>query len=168
MNLTIDEAIKVLEMQEEILQFSHFTNDDAWELGNLLVATAKKLDVSIAVSIRLNSGYTIFQHGFAGTNLINEKWMQRKFNLVKMTEKSSLYAYMLLQHTGETLEDWGLNTKECAASGGAFPIRIEEVGVIGALIVSGLDHVSDHDLLIKCISKYLHVDEVPRIKAVQK
>ncbi|MFQ7290058.1 MAG: hypothetical protein ACLRPV_14840 [Lacrimispora saccharolytica] len=31
--MTMNELIKVLEMQEEILQFSHFTNADAWELG---------------------------------------------------------------------------------------------------------------------------------------
>ncbi|WP_099467578.1 heme-degrading domain-containing protein [Konateibacter massiliensis] len=166
MNLTMDEAIKVLEMQEEILQFSHFTNDDAWELGNIIVAAARKLDVSIAVSIRLNSGYTIFQHGFDGTNLLNEKWIERKFNTVKLTEKSSLHTYMLLSQNEETIEDWGFNSKDYAACGGAFPIRIEEVGVIGSVIISGLDHVSDHDLLIKCISKYLHVDEVPRIKAM--
>ena len=35
--MTIEELLKVLEMQEEILQFSHFTNGDAWELGNLIV-----------------------------------------------------------------------------------------------------------------------------------
>ena len=32
--MTIEELLKVLEMQEEILQFSHFTHGDAWELGN--------------------------------------------------------------------------------------------------------------------------------------
>lgn len=166
MNLTIEEAIKVLDMQEEILQFSHFTNDDAWELGNIIVAVAKKLDVSIAVSIRLNSGYIVFQHGFDGTNLLNAKWLDRKYNTVKITERSSLYAFMLFQQNEETFEEWGLNSKELAAVGGGFPIRIEEVGVIGAVIITGLDHVSDHDLLIKCISKYLHIDEVPRIKAM--
>ena len=31
--MTIDEVISVLEMQEEILQFSHFTNADAWTLA---------------------------------------------------------------------------------------------------------------------------------------
>lgn len=166
MNLTMDGAIKVLEMQEEILQFSHFTNDDAWELGNIIVAAAKKLNVSIAISIRLNNGYTVFQHCFDGTNLLNEKWIERKFRTVMMAEKSSLYTYMLLSQNEESFEDWGLNPREYAACGGGFPIRIEEVGVIGAVIISGLDHVSDHDLLIKCISKYLHVDEVPRIKAM--
>lgn len=120
MNLTIDEAIKVLDMQEEILQFSHFTNDDAWELGNMIVAAAKKLDVAIAASIRLNSGYIIFQHCFDGTNLLNEKWLSRKYNTVKMTERSSLYAYMLLQQNGETFEDWGVNSKIMPPAGEVF------------------------------------------------
>ena len=33
--MTIEEVITVLAMQEEILQFGHFTNEDAWALGNL-------------------------------------------------------------------------------------------------------------------------------------
>ena len=34
--MTIEEVITVLAMQEEILQFGHFTNEDAWALGTLL------------------------------------------------------------------------------------------------------------------------------------
>ena len=33
MTMTMDELMKVLDMQEDILQFTHFTNADAWELG---------------------------------------------------------------------------------------------------------------------------------------
>ena len=39
--MTIEELLKVLEMQEEILQFSHFTHGDAWELGNIIVMEAR-------------------------------------------------------------------------------------------------------------------------------
>lgn len=163
--MTIDEALKVLEMQEEILQFSHFTNGDAWELGNVIVAEAARRGLPVTVSIRLNSGYTVFQYGFDGTNLNNENWVARKYNTVKALEKSSLHVYMLLQKSEESIGDWFLDPKEYAVCGGGFPIRIEEVGVIGSVIVSGLDHVSDHDLVVKCISKYLHVDEIPRIRA---
>ena len=38
--MTIDELLGLLDMQEEILQFSHFTNADAWEVGNCIVAEA--------------------------------------------------------------------------------------------------------------------------------
>ena len=164
--MTVEELVKVLEMQEEILQFSSFTNSDAWELGNMVIQEAKRLGLTVAVRIRLNNGYTVFQYGMDGTNLLNEQWMTRKENTVKTLEESSLRFCMNLRANQESLEDHFLDPREYAACGGGFPIRVEEVGVIGTIVVSGLDHVSDHDLLVKCISKYLHVAEVPRIRAV--
>ena len=86
--MTIDEVISVLEMQEEILQFSHFTNADAWTLGNMLVAEAQRRGASVMISIRLNNGFTVFQYGFDGTNLYNENWISRKQKTVMVTEKS--------------------------------------------------------------------------------
>ena len=164
--MTVEELVKVLEMQEEILQFSSFTNADAWELGNIVIQEAKRLGRTIAVRIRLNNGYTVFQYGMDGTNLLNEQWMTRKENTVKTLEESSLRFCMNLRANQESLEDHFLDPRDYAACGGGFPIRVEEVGGIGTIVVSGLDHVSDHDLLVKCISKYLHVAEVPRIRAV--
>lgn len=161
---TFDEVMKLLELQEEILQFTHFTNADAWELGNLIVTEAKKRDLNVAVSIHLNNGLIPFQYIFDGKTLINQKWLEKKFRTVKETESSSLYLYTKLVKTNRTMNDIYLDEKEYANAGGGFPIRIEEVGVIGAVCVSGLNHVADHDLVIKCLSKYLHIDEVPRIK----
>ena len=164
--MTIEELLKVLEMQEEILQFSHFTHGDAWELGNLIVLEAKRRNTPIALKIQLNSGQTIFQYDFDGTTLYTEDWVQKKIQTVRKTERSSLHLHMLLRQTEKSLEQMGLNPAEYADVGGAFPIRVEEVGVIGQAAVSGPNHVADHDLLVKCISKYLHIDEVPRIRAV--
>ena len=65
--MTIEELSSVLQMQEEILQFSSFTNADAWELGNLIVAEAAKRGAAVLVRIRLNNGYTVFQYGMDGT-----------------------------------------------------------------------------------------------------
>ena len=160
----IEELLAMLEMQEEILQFTHFTNEDAWELGKLLVSEIQRQKLPVAVTIRLNNGYTVFRYAANGTNIQNENWMQRKFNTVRTLETSTLHAAMLLKKSEQTLADWFLDEKEYAAAGGGFPIRIEEVGVIGAVIVSGLPHFADHDLIVKCISRYLHVDEVPRIR----
>lgn len=162
--MTIDELLAMLEMQEEILQFNHFTNEDAWELGNVLVAEAKRRKLPVAVSIRLNNGYTVFQYAADGTNLHSENLLRRKANTVKELEKSSFYTCMLLRKSGESLNDLFLDEKNYACVGGGFPIRVEEVGVIGAIVVAGLDHISDHDLIVKCLSRYLHIDEVPRIK----
>ena len=62
MDMTVEELIAMLEMQEEILQFNHFTNEDAWELGNIMVAEARRRKMPVAISIRLNNGYTVFQY----------------------------------------------------------------------------------------------------------
>ncbi len=67
---------------------------------------------------------------------------------------------MLLKLKQETLEDRGLNGKDYVARGGAFPIRVEGVGVIGSVIVSGLDHMADHDFAVACISQYLRIDNI--------
>ena len=162
--MTIDELIAILEMQEEILQFTHFTNEDAWELGNMIVAEAKRRKRPVAVSIRLNNGLHVFQYASDGYSLNDERWISRKINTVKTLERSSLHTYMMLRKNEENLSDWCMDKSEYAASGGGFPIRVEEVGVIGTVAVAGLDHVSDHDLIVKAVSRYLHVDEVPRIR----
>lgn len=162
----IEELLQMLEMQEQILQFTHFTNEDAWELGKIIVAEIQRKNLAVAVSIRLNNGLTIFKYNASGTNLQNENWINRKFETVRTLEMSSLRAAMQLKHQEISLSDWYLDESKYAAAGGGFPIIIEEVGVIGAIIVSGLPHFADHDLVIKCISRYLHIDEVPRITGI--
>lgn len=164
MERTAEEIMTILEMQEEILQFTHFTNGDAWELGSLMVEEAMIRQLTVAISIRLNSGLVVFQHCLDGTKLHNEQWMQRKFNTVKVMECSSLGLYMRLRENEQTMTELCLDELEYACCGGGFPIRIEEVGVIGAIMVSGLNHVADHDFIVKSLIKYLHTDEVPRIK----
>ena len=161
--MTRDELMEALEMQEEVLQFTHFTNEDAWELGSLLVKEAKKRDISIAVQIRRSNDMDVFRHAMTGMTEYNMQRLVRKHNTVKMMEKSSLYMYMLLDESAERIENLYLPLDRYGFYGGGFPIRVEEAGVIGSVAISGIGHVADHDLLVKVISKYLHIDEVPRI-----
>ncbi len=165
--MTVEEVITVLAMQEEILQFNHFTNEDAWTLGTLLVAEAKMRDLGdTAVEIRLNNGYTVFKYAGNGTTLNNEIWLDRMYRTVQVLEKSSLRVYSELKKEEETLEDIGLNEKEYSCLGGGFPVRVEEVGVVGAIMVSNQNHFVNHDIIVKALSRYLHIDEVPRIRAL--
>ena len=39
---TFSELLDMLELQEDVLQFRHFTNSDAWELGSFMVQEARK------------------------------------------------------------------------------------------------------------------------------
>ena len=164
--MTVEEVITVLAMQEEILQFNHFTNEDAWALGNLLVAESRKRGMDTAVEIRLNNGYTVFKYAGNTTNLNSQSWMDKMFATVRRMEKSTLLLYSDLKKTEETLEDVGLDSKEFSCMAGGFPVRVEEVGVIGAILVSNQSHFINHDIIVKALSRYLHIDEVPRIRAL--
>ena len=164
--MTIEEVITVLARQEEILQFGHFTNEDAWALGNLIVAEARKRGLDTAVEIRLNNGYTVFKYAGNSTNLNNEAWMDKMYATVRRVEKSTMLLYSELKKSEETLEDIGLDPREYSYMGGGFPIRVEEVGVIGAILVSNQNHFVNHDIIVRAVSRYLHVDEVPRIRAL--
>lgn len=164
--MTIEEVITVLAMQEEILQFGHFTNEDAWALGNLIVAEARKRGLDTAVEIRLNNGYTVFKYAGNSTNLNNAAWMDKMYATVRRVEKSTMLLYSELKKSGETLEDIGLDPGKYSYMGGGFPIRVEEVGVIGVILVSNQNHFVNHDIIVRAVSRYLHVDEVPRIRAL--
>ena len=69
--------------------------------------------------------------------------------------------YMAATNAPESVKQMVLDPKEYAMLGGGFPICVEEVGVVATVAVSGMGQVSDHDVIVKCISKYLHIDEVP-------
>ena len=85
--MTIDELLGLLDMQEEILQFSHFTNADAWEVGNCIVAEAIKRKLPVAVSIRLNNGLTVFQYASSERTVASAKNEYRAY----LREKFPLY-----------------------------------------------------------------------------
>ena len=148
MTMTMDELMKVLDMQEDILQFTHFTNADAWELGTMILMEARRRGAQVGIMIR------------------NVELMRRKSNSVLLTERSSLQLYMAATNAPESVKQMVLDPKEYAMLGGGFPICVEEVGVVATVAVSGMGQVSDHDVIVKCISKYLHIDEVPRIRTV--
>ncbi len=164
---TVEEIHKVLEMQEEILQFSHFTNRDAIELGSFMLEEARKKELSIALSIRRSNGAIVFQAMMDGRTPENLMWIERKFNTVIHEEMSSLRWFMQLKNNEETMADKFMDESVYACCGGGFPIRIEEAGVVGAILVSGMNHVQDHDYIVRILSKYLHMDEVPRITEVR-
>lgn len=162
--MTLDEALDILVMQEDILQFSHFTNEDAWELGKAIVEAGKRLDLPLAVRITRNGGQQVFAYAANQMELINQISMEKKERVCQLSGMSSLHFFMDLERKEMKAEDMGFDRSHYHAKGGSFPIRVEEVGMVAAVTISGFDHVLEHDFLIKSISQYLHIDEVPRIR----
>jgi uncharacterized protein (UPF0303 family) len=144
-----------IEEQERILQFTRFTNDDAWDLGSAFVAAARAEQLPIVVEIS-RGGQQLFHAALPGTVPDNDTWIARKSRVVLRFGHSSLYMGQSSREAGTTFEErFGLSLDEYAAHGGGFPLTIKEVGVVGVIAVSGLPQVLDHKLVVDVVTTYL-------------
>ena len=144
-----------VEAEEKELVFGGFTNDDALDLGILLVEKARERSLSIAIDVE-RAGQRLFHFAAAGTTPDNSVWIERKKNLVRRMFRSSYAVGLKLAATGKTLEEgMGPAAAECAAHGGCFPIVVRGVGFVGTVTVSGLPQKDDHDLVVQAIRDFL-------------
>ncbi|CAF1461189.1 unnamed protein product [Rotaria sordida] len=73
-------------------------------------------------------GRTVFKFAMDGTSPDNWHWIQRK--------EATVY-------------------REYAAHGGAFPVIIDGLGVVGVVAVSGLPQAEDHQLVVDAMEDYM-------------
>lgn len=164
MELNYVEIEKLVKQQEETLLFDHFTNKDAWELGQFMVKKVYEKNIDLAICIKKRNGNTIFQYMTENANLLNEKWMERKFNTANLTERSSFGLWAKYSATGRTLADDQLPDANYALCGGAFPIRVKSGEMVGVLLTSNLPHEQDHDFMIECLKEWLGYPDVPNVR----
>jgi uncharacterized protein (UPF0303 family) len=147
-----DDLISELEKQERDLVFGSFTNADAWRLGCLLVELAG--DKPVAIDIRRGT-QQLFHAGLEGSTADNDAWIARKVRVVERYGASSfLVGRRLAAKDQELNADMGVDPAEFAAHGGAFPIRIRNVGVVGVVTVSGLPQAEDHALVVRALERF--------------
>ena len=61
-----------------------------------------------------------------------------------------------LKSKGQTIEEkYLISSSEFAAHGGAFPLIIRDVGVVGTITVSGLPQEEDHELVVTTLRAFL-------------
>lgn len=142
------------EWQENRFQFMSFNREDALRLGTKLHDVAKKYGGGVAIGIVVN-GLNVFQLVMDNASRHNVEWLERKFQTVIQFEKSSLRVYA--QHgLGEMgLDCERLEPLKYAVCGGGFPLIVRGVGVVGAIAVSGLPHLDDHQVIIDALTEWL-------------
>ena len=144
-----------LDAEEEELQFSSFTNDDAWELGSALVAAARADGAPVAVEISRNHS-RLFYAALTGATPDNASWIERKTRVVNRFGHSSLHVRQAFLERGTSFEEaMGLDPALYAAHGGAFPILVRSVGPVGVVVVSGLPQVDDHRMVVAALRAHL-------------
>ncbi|WUH93379.1 heme-degrading domain-containing protein [Streptomyces sp. NBC_00433] len=141
--------------QERTLVLPHFTNDDAWRLGSLLVSLARERGAPVAIDIR-RGGQQLFHCALDGTSPDNDAWLERKAAVVLRYGTSSLAVGERFRAKGTTFEASShLDPALFAAHGGAFPLRVAGAGVIGVVAVSGLPQAEDHALVVLALTRFL-------------
>ncbi|QRX92467.1 MULTISPECIES: heme-degrading domain-containing protein [Streptomyces] len=149
------DEIRELTAQEERLVLDAFGNDEAWELGSLLVGLARERGAAVTIGIR-RGAQLLFHCALPGTSADNDAWIDRKSAVVERYGESSYLVGARFRAKGRTFEDSSrLDPDRYAAHGGAFPIRLRGTGVIGVVAVSGLPQADDHALVVEALERYL-------------
>jgi uncharacterized protein (UPF0303 family) len=151
----LDQLVAALEADEQRLIFSRFDNVDAWALGSAMVAAATERSLPITIDIRRH-GHQLFHAALPGTTAENDSWIERKVNVVNRFGAASYLVGRRLAASGTELDEkLGVEPRLFAAHGGAFPIRIRDVGVVGTVTVSGLPQADDHAFVVEMIAAFL-------------
>ncbi|WP_406469662.1 heme-degrading domain-containing protein [Streptomyces hirsutus] len=148
-------TVEELEEQERRLVFRRFTHEDAWALGSLLVETARERQAPVAVDIH-RGGQQLFHAALPGSAPDNDAWIARKRRVVERYGAASYLVGARHRAKGTTFEESSrLDPDTYAAHGGSFPIAVEGAGVIGAVTVSGLPQLQDHQLVVEALERFL-------------
>lgn len=147
--------IAQIEEQERRLVFDGFDNDDGWEHGSLLVGLARERGLPVTIDITRGT-QQLFHAALPGTAAHNDVWVRRKVETVREFGVSSYLAGLQATAAGNVFEDapW-IDPMRLAGHGGAFPITVRGVGVVGTVTVSGLPQADDHALAVEAVERML-------------
>ena len=144
-----------IEEQERRLVLPGFDNDDALELGGILLDLARSRALPVTVDITRGE-QQLFHAALPGTAAHNDVWIRRKVATVRELGISSFLAGLHAAAEGHVFEEapW-IDPHRLAGHGGAFPITVAGVGVVGTVTVSGLPQDEDHALAVEAIERFL-------------
>jgi len=140
-----DRDLEIIARQETELVFDRFDEDFAFEIGSNMRRLAKSFGKGAALGVYLWDR-TVFFGATAGASDGNRNWVERKVKLVRLMPKSSYRVVLERGDQPRVLTGWALEANDYAIAGGAFPITIRNVGIIGAAATSGLPERDDHEV----------------------
>lgn len=161
MNQDATVSLDALLREEQLLQFDRFDQDTAAALGARLVDRARSANKPVTVEIR-QGDTVLFAHAMPGASPNHADWIRRKNNLVRRTGHSSFYTHNEVRQAGGDHDALpGLDMRDYAAHGGAYPIVIRGGGAVGTVTASGLPGVDDHALVVAALKDHFGIGERP-------
>ncbi|KAF7190138.1 hypothetical protein HII31_08469 [Pseudocercospora fuligena] len=160
----IPEPPRVLEeiaIIDNSLSFPSFTSHTAWEVGSRLRNRLLAFSKPTVIDISLAHGHHCLFHAttHSGTSPDNDSWVARKRNTVLRFGSSTWYMHNKFK--GDEVQfasKFALGTKagEYAIHGGGWPVRVQGVeGVVAVIVVSGLKQEQDHGIIVQIVQEFL-------------
>lgn len=156
----------VLKEQEEILRYDTFTRKQALELG-LLIAEMTEEKYKGAIAVRIVEDETdIFAYKMEGATLEADWWMTNKLAASRLTGMSSLRA-LTASRAGEIAAEWKVREENFFVCGGCIPVFMKNgARPFAYVMVSGMEHWDDHQVIADAMAKQLGV-EIPKIRKTE-
>jgi len=152
---SIEQLLIELEQQEKEVQFTSFNHEVALEVGLAIIKEVKSRGKSVSIHIERNNR-VLFHYAMEGTTPDNDEWLRRKCNVVQRFEMSSFRMSNRMKNREGNLETiYQAALRDHAASGGAFPIIVKNVGIVGAVAISGLPDHEDHEIVVSTLRKFM-------------
>ena len=128
----------------------------ALEIGTLATKIGLERNLGIEISIRLGD-WEVFKAALPGSKQESDGWINRKANVVNLTQHSTMYERVKSEEDGI---DWhkkhGVEDATHAIHGGGFPLYTKSEGFKGVLLISGLPQVEDHKLAAEILQIFLN------------
>ena len=139
-------SLAALLAEAETLILARFAEAEALELGRILtdLATGHGFVINIRTPDRV-----LFHAALPGAAPFHDAWVARKSSTAFFFHDASLTVGQRNREKGDTLAKHGLDPAHYADHGGAVPIRVEGVGLVAVVTVSGLPQLDDHALAVE-------------------
>jgi uncharacterized protein (UPF0303 family) len=147
-----EKDLALLISQEETAKRESFTSQDAYHVAQAILSLLPEYDRGIALRIvREKDGAVIFQYISDDKAQRNIGFAKRKQEVIHVYGHASASLYVK-----EQIEETSYTTDQVLASSGSFPIYNHQNVLIASILISGLHHGQDHELLIRGLEKADH------------
>lgn len=144
-------SLETLAAELDEVQLSSFNYAVAWQIGAFIRGEAAARDLPIAIEVS-HGDAPVFLAVMPGATADNPDWTRRKRAVALRFQRSSLALRLECERHGwDFASRFRLPEVDYAASGGGVPIIVRQAGVVGAVAVSGLPDVEDHQLAVAAI-----------------
>jgi uncharacterized protein (UPF0303 family) len=145
--------LELVQTHEKLVVSDTWNLSSAVALGEFCLDRARAAQLPILIMVR-HLGQSVFVAALPGSSMLNENWAMRKIRMVELFGKGSML--IRLEHEADDSSVYAkhaISEEKYAAVGGAIALR-NTTGVVGVLVVSGLDQFSDHMFCVDALTEF--------------